>query len=127
MLPAHHRMRRAADFTATVRKGVRAGSDRLVVHRRPTADEDPVLVGFVVSKGVGGAVVRTEVKRRLRHLMADRVAGLEPGTRVVVRALPRAAGATSAELSVDLERALRGTARKIERTRTTDAVAPGHA
>ncbi|MGC5614669.1 ribonuclease P protein component [Georgenia sp. Z1491] len=117
MLPAHHRMRRGQDFTATVRKGVRAGTDRLVVHRRPTADEDAVLVGFVVSKGVGGAVVRTRVKRRLRHLMSERLASIERGTHVVVRALPRAAQATSAQLGADLDRALRSTARKLERRR----------
>ena len=106
-------MRRPADFTATVRRGVRAGSDRLVVHRRPTTDEDTVLVGFVVSKGVGNAVVRTRVKRRLRHLMSDRVGALPHGTRVVVRAQPRAAYSTSAELARDLDRALGATARKV--------------
>ena len=110
-------MRRPADFSTTVRGGVRAGTDRLVVHRRATADEDPVLVGFVVSKGVGGAVVRGQVKRRLRHLVADRLTDLPAGTRLVVRAQPAAAGATSAELAADLDRALAGTARKLAEPR----------
>ena len=47
-------------------------------------------VGFVVSKAVGGAVVRNRVKRRLRHLVAHELEG--PVVRdVVVRALPAAA------------------------------------
>jgi ribonuclease P protein component len=63
-------------------------------------------VGFVVSRAVGPAVVRNRVKRRLRHLMRERVAGLEPGTLVVVRAQPAAAGASSAELGAELDRCL---------------------
>ena len=49
-------------------------------------------VGFVVSKAVGGAVVRNRVKRRLRHLVAGELAGAPTAVRdVVVRALPAAA------------------------------------
>ena len=47
--------------------------------------------GFVVSKAVGGAVVRNRVKRRLRHLVAERLVA-DPFPRdVVVRALPASA------------------------------------
>ena len=62
--------------------------------------------GFVVSKAVGGAVVRNKVKRRLRHLMRDRIAQLPPGSLVVVRALPGAGGADQAQLARDLDAAL---------------------
>jgi ribonuclease P protein component len=48
-------------------------------------------VGFVVSKAVGGAVVRNRVKRRLRHLVAAELDGTRTGVDVVVRALPAAA------------------------------------
>jgi ribonuclease P protein component len=64
-------------------------------------------VGFVVSKAVGGAVVRNRVSRRLRHLMQDRLSALVPGTALVVRALPPAATASSRELAEDLDAALR--------------------
>lgn len=63
-------------------------------------------VGFVVSKAVGGSVVRHRVTRRLRHLMRDRLTALGPAD-IVVRALPAAASATSVELSRDLDSALR--------------------
>ena len=67
----------------------------------------PPRAGVVVSNAVGGAVVRSTVKRRLRHLLRARLAELAPGSAVVVRALPPAAGATSADLDADLGAALR--------------------
>ena len=60
-----------------------------------------------MSRAVGPAVVRNRVRRRLRHLVACRLAELAPGAVVVVRALPRAAVLSSAELGNDLDRVLR--------------------
>lgn len=60
-----------------------------------------------MSKAVGGAVVRNKVKRRLRHLMRDRVAQLPPGSLVVVRALPGAGDADHVQLAQDLDAAIR--------------------
>jgi ribonuclease P protein component len=69
---------------------------------------DPVVarVGFVVSKAVGGAVVRTRVKRRLRAVLAQRLERLPAGSLLVVRANPAAAEATSAELARSVDRVL---------------------
>ncbi len=64
-------------------------------------------VGFVVSKAVGNAVVRHRVARRLRHMVRERVGTLPPGSALVVRALPSAAVATSAELGQDFDAAIR--------------------
>jgi ribonuclease P protein component len=47
--------------------------------------------GFVVSKAVGGAVVRNRVKRRLRHLVAQELERTPVDVDVVVRALPASA------------------------------------
>lgn len=63
-------------------------------------------MGFVVSKAVGPAVTRNRVKRRLRHLMRERVAGLADGSLLVVRAQPAAASATYADLGEELDRCL---------------------
>ena len=77
MLPAGHRLRASSDFAATFRGpgGARAGSTLIVVHANQADARagQPPRVGFVVSKAVGGAVVRNRTKRRLRALMAARV------------------------------------------------------
>lgn len=111
-------MRRAQDFSAAVRTGSRSGTKRLVVHLAlaPGLDEarrdGPPLVGFIVPKAVGPAVRRNQVKRRLRALMAARLGRLADGERLVVRALPDAAGVASADLAEDLDSALAGARRK---------------
>lgn len=102
-------MLRSEDFSAAVRSGARSGSRRLVIHycAGESGDSSPALVGVVVpKKQVARATHRNRIKRRVRALMSARVAGLEPGARVVVRGLAGADGATSSELAVDLDRLL---------------------
>jgi ribonuclease P protein component len=69
-------------------------------------DPEPSRVGFVVSKSVGPAVTRNRVKRRLRHLMRERVSGLGDGDLLVVRALPESATASYRDLGAELDRCL---------------------
>ncbi|MBC3764115.1 ribonuclease P protein component [Quadrisphaera oryzae] len=111
MLPAAHRLRRPVDFSAVVRRGRRAGRRHLVLHLLEPSGldgaEGPVRVGFVVSKAVGGSVVRNRVERRLRHLVRDQLPELPPGSRAVVRANPAAADASSEVLARDLASAVR--------------------
>jgi ribonuclease P protein component len=103
-------LRTSRDFSQVVRGGRRAGRPLLTVHLETVRiDETPgaaPVAGLVVSKAVGGSVVRHRVARRLRHLLATRLPGLPAGTRLVVRAAPAAASATSADLGADLDRAL---------------------
>jgi ribonuclease P protein component len=63
-------------------------------------------VGFVVSKAVGNAVTRNQVKRRLRHLARERLSSLPGCCVLVVRALPPSAHASYDELAADFDRAL---------------------
>ena len=110
MLPPAHRLRDSDSFRTAVRRGRRAGSRTLVVHLATAngddAGGDPPRVGFVVSKAVGNAAVRNRVKRRLRHLAREHLASLSGSAVLVVRALPAAGAATSAELAADLARSL---------------------
>lgn len=108
MLPQAHRLRTGDGFRRAVRSGRRAGGRTLVVHLAPAEDPSsgPVRVGFVVSRAVGDAVTRNRVKRRLRHLARERLATLPGAAVLVVRALPAAATASSAELASDLDRCL---------------------
>ena len=118
MLPAGSRLHTSEQFAAVVRRGSRSAAPRLVVHllseHRPGPPADP-RVGFVVSGKVGNAVVRHRITRRLRALVRPRLAELPPGTDVVVRAMPAAAAASSAELGVDLASALAGALRRARR------------
>ncbi|WP_288799172.1 ribonuclease P protein component [uncultured Arsenicicoccus sp.] len=110
MLSAQHRLRDSAEFASTVRgrTSVRSGSQLLVVHINLTDSRaaQPPRVGLVVSKAVGGAVVRNRTKRRLRHAMRDRVGRLPLGLDVVVRANPPAAEADQTRLGAELDRLL---------------------
>ncbi|WP_078503722.1 ribonuclease P protein component [Streptomyces sulphureus] len=113
MLPTENRLRRREDFSAAVRRGRRAGRPSLVVHLRRAEDPHgaggelpPARAGFVVSKAVGNSVVRNRVKRRLRHLIRQRLDRLPPGSLVVVRALSGAGEAGHDQLVRDLDAAL---------------------
>lgn len=107
MLPAPNRLRERSEFASATRgPGTsRAGSRLLVVHGHRTDARAgcPPRVGFVVSKAVGGAVVRNRTKRRLRAIVAQRLSTVPPGVDLVVRANPPAAAATSGELAVALD------------------------
>jgi ribonuclease P protein component len=122
VLAAAYRLWRSKEFAAAVRGGRRATRGSVVVHLTvpPASETDrspepapsggpqafPPRAGFVVSKAVGGAVARNAVRRRLRHLLADRIDRLPAGATVVVRAQPGAAAVSYAELGADLDAAL---------------------
>ncbi|WP_179814147.1 ribonuclease P protein component [Allostreptomyces psammosilenae] len=128
MLPSDNRLRRRQDFATAVRRGRRAGRHHLVVHLHAAPEPPPPVAagtthdpsphgaagacpppraGFVVSKAVGPAVVRNKVKRRLRHLVRERLDRLPAGSLLVVRALPPAADGDVTVLAEDLDAALR--------------------
>jgi ribonuclease P protein component len=104
LLPAAARMRRREDFSAAVRGGSRTGRPLLTGHLlvRPGSQE-PARAGFVVSRAVGGAVVRNTVRRRLRAFMRGYVDSLPQGSLLVVRANPRAATASQSDLAAELD------------------------
>ncbi|MFE9689819.1 ribonuclease P protein component [Micromonospora sp. NPDC005806] len=125
MLTAAQRLRRSSDFAAAVRGGRRVGRGAVVVHltlpqptgptvttspeparNRGAVTSAPSRAGFVVSKAVGNAVVRNKVRRRLRHLVRERLSDLPAGSTLVVRALPPAAEASYARLGADLDAAI---------------------
>ncbi len=119
MLPAPHRMRLHREFDQAVRRGRRAGGRYLVVHLWVPADvassapdvgspgqDRRVRVGLVVSRAVGNAVVRNQVKRRLRAQLTLRLGRLPVGSLVVVRAQAAVNTLSSAGMGEALDRAL---------------------
>lgn len=91
----------------------------LLLPGRGAAAGAPARIGLVVSRAVGPAVTRNLVKRRLRHLLRDRVDSLPPGATLVVRALPAAAVTPYAALGEEVDRLLAScTAARADRTVT---------
>jgi ribonuclease P protein component len=105
VLPAESRMRRSAEFELAVHRGGRAGRALLTGYMLVCGDRaaQAPLVGFVVSKAVGNAVVRNKVRRRLRSVMRGYLPALPGGSLVVVRAHPQAAAARQADLAAELD------------------------
>jgi len=106
VLPRAARLHRSTDFTEVVRRGRRASRATLTVHLVVGDGDGTSRAGLVVSKAVGGSVVRSTVSRRLRHLLRDRLPALPAGSRLVVRAAATAATASSTVLGADLDAAL---------------------
>jgi ribonuclease P protein component len=128
VLAAAERLRRRDEFAATIKTGRRAARGSLVVHLStslPPNDQDlnhadpaqtrganpPARAGFVVSKAVGNAVIRNQVKRRLRHLVREHLPTLPPGADLVVRALPAASNRGYPGLAADLAQAIEAASR----------------
>lgn len=108
VLPASNRLVRSDDFRRAVRSGRRAARRAVVLHVLSEAGHTgPPRVGFVVNKAVGNAVLRNRVHRRLRAVLAARIADLPDGSLTVVRALPSSAAASYDELVADVDGAFR--------------------
>ncbi|WP_076829903.1 MULTISPECIES: ribonuclease P protein component [unclassified Frankia] len=105
MLPRGSRVRTKSDHAILGRSGRRIRAGSIVVHSMHTDVDSPPRAGFVVGRRVGNAVVRNRVRRRLREQTRSRLPLLPPGTAVLVRALPEAATATSADLGRSLDSA----------------------
>ncbi|UYN83046.1 MAG: ribonuclease P protein component [Microcella sp.] len=71
-----------------VRRGRRTVTPHAVLYRVSTAEPHPPRFAVVVSKKVGGAVVRNLVRRRIQSICAGSASLLPAGDLVVVRALP---------------------------------------
>ena len=110
MFPARNRMRRSADFDATVKYGMRTVQPDVVVYvRRGSIRDDGKgpRIGLIIGKPVGSAVQRHRVARRLRHVARTMLGDLHEYDQVVIRALPSSRHVSSAWLEQQLRSGLR--------------------
>lgn len=106
MLARPNRLTRGAEYKAVVRRGRRCAGAHTVTYLKPAVAEGPARFGFIVSRQVGGSVVRNTVRRRLKALCAEALPTIGAGSEIVIRALPSAATAPFGELRADVERCL---------------------
>jgi ribonuclease P protein component len=114
----HQRLRSRTEFAAVYGKG-RSLSNQVLAARILPSSEAGVRFGFAVSKRVGNAVKRNQVKRRLRD--AARRMALAGNWDIVVVARPPAATASFAALQSALDDLLRRSGVLKGRVSTGDA------
>jgi ribonuclease P protein component len=110
-LPRARRVRKRAEYLAIQGSGRRiAGDHYMLFARRAEGEPGPARLGVTVSRKVGGAVLRNQVKRWVKESCRRMQRELPAGLDLVVVARPSAAhagyGPTAAELA-NLARRLR--------------------
>lgn len=99
--PRQARITRGWEFLQ-IKNAANSQRGRFVIFSYDKSTEPvPARAGIIVSKRVGGAVVRNKVRRRLREIARKVRLELIPGLRLVVIARPAAAEASFAELRED--------------------------
>lgn len=96
-------LRGRAAFEAVRREGRRSRRGPLTMTVLLGGPTDPVRVGYVIGRRVGGAVTRNRVRRRLRAIV--RSVKLAPGS-YLIGAAPAAVTTSFAELDATLRRLL---------------------
>ncbi|CAB4687659.1 unannotated protein [freshwater metagenome] len=103
MLPRNARLTSPEEFARTTKSGFRQSSTSLVAYLYLTEKTEPARCGLIVSKNVGGSVVRHRIARQLRHGLLEHITQLPTGALIVIRALPTA---TAKEVRQELDLAL---------------------
>lgn len=106
MLARPNRLTRGTEYKAVVRRGRRCAGAHTITYVNRVGTEGPARFGFIVSRQVGGAVVRNTVRRRLKAVCAESLPSVAEGSDVVIRALPSAATASFADLRDEVSRCL---------------------
>ena len=93
MLAKTARISNSADFAKATKSGLRSTTNNLVGYLHLSNSDGPARCGLIINKSVGNSVVRHNVARKIRHLIADNLASLPNGSLFVIRALPASNGA----------------------------------
>lgn len=112
-LPRSARLLRHADFQSVYKLGRRHFASHMTVFYLRRAEGDGARVGFTVGRGLGGAVDRNRMKRRLRE--AVRLHGVAIGVPVDVVINPKKSllKAEFANLREEIAKAFRTIAQKL--------------
>lgn len=102
MLSQQHRVVSGHDYRQIVRTGKRINCATCVLHVKTTDSADPARFGFIVTRAIGKAHVRNQIRRRYKALALELIRSGLQGKDIVVRVHPRSAVASYAELRSQL-------------------------
>lgn len=88
MLAKTARISNSADFAKATKSGLRSTTNSLVGYLHLSNSEQPTRCGLIINKSVGNSVVRHNVARKIRHIVAANLSSLPTGSLLVIRALP---------------------------------------
>jgi len=95
VLTKNARLTESADFARATKSGLRFSTPNFVGYFYPTNLDQPARVGLIISKNIGGSVIRHRIARKVRHILQEHYQELPTGSLVVIRALNSARDADS--------------------------------
>ena len=108
MLAKSARLTESGDFARATKSGIRYSSNNFVGYLYLTTLDDPARAGLIISKSVGGSVVRHRLARKIRHCLRDHYNQFPKGSLLVIRGLNKSSEADCAqEVSIILQNLLR--------------------
>ena len=102
MLAKTARISKSADFAKATKGGLRSTTNSLVGYLHLSNSGEAARCGLILNKSVGNSVVRHNVARKIRHLIAANLTSLPTGSLFVIRALPASNGADLKTETIDL-------------------------
>jgi ribonuclease P protein component len=97
VLPKNARLTNSNEYSRATKSGLRVSTLNFIGYLYLNNNENPTRAGIIVSKNVGGSVVRHLVSRKARHILAAELKDLPAHSLLVIRALNGAAKAKSQE------------------------------
>lgn len=97
MLAKTSRLTKSDDFARATKSGIRFSSANFVGYLYVNIGSDePARAGLIISKSIGGSVVRHRLARKIRHCLRDHESLLPTGGLLVIRGLNKSAMANCA-------------------------------
>src|SRR5689334_7755153 len=105
--PKERRLTHRTEFDHVKRSGSAQGGKLMMLNVAPVEGSAPCRVGFIVSRRLGGAVIRNRVRRRLREIVRRHQHDVRSGFWIVLVARRGAVSATYHALEHELLRLAR--------------------
>ncbi|WP_035324215.1 ribonuclease P protein component [Peribacillus kribbensis] len=96
------RIKKNEEFQAVFQKGVSSANRQFVIYVLKKEDQDYFRIGLSISKKIGNAVARNQIKRYIRQAFLELKEDVFPGRDLVVIARKPAAELTFAEIKSSL-------------------------